>query len=65
MRSRDESTQDIQHDLAMFYADGEEKDKRAVVLRKELKKRGEKEPYNCRWIHNPYAALGKSLRYEL
>ena len=65
MGLKDESTQDIQWDLAMFYADREKKDKYAVTLRKELERRGEKKPINCRWICDSYAAFGKSLRYEL
>lgn len=57
--------EDIQHDLAMFIADGEDNDPLAIDFRQTLERQGAAIPTNCRWEHNVYAPFGQSLKYDL
>ena len=60
------TTEDIQHDLAMLYADKlYYYDDLTIAYENELKKRDAALPINCRWEHNIYARFKSELKYEL
>lgn len=56
-----ELTEDVQHDLAMALADGEND----ADLAAELLRRGAAQPVDCAWVHDPYARHGRRLVYQL
>ena len=59
-----ESTEDIQHDLAMSLADGEDGEFEAS-MKVELARRGAALPVECRWVYDYYARGGRRLKYEV
>lgn len=56
-----DATEDIQHDLALSMAHGDDD----IQARIELQKRGAKIPYSVRLEKGPYAPKLGSLRYEV
>lgn len=56
-----DATEDIQHDLAMSLASGEDD----IPARLELQKRGATLPHSARWEKGPYKPKMGSLRYEV
>ena len=59
-----ESVEDIQHDLAMSFADGEDGAFEAG-MRAELRRRGAGLPVRCAWVHDLYARGRRRLVYEV
>mgnify|MGYP001602019361 CR=1 FL=1 len=59
-----ESVEDIQRDLAMSFADGEDGDFEAG-MRAELMRRGAALPIECHWVHDSYARGRRRLVYEV
>lgn len=57
-------TDDIQHDLAMSLADGEDGDFEAS-MRAELVRRRAALPVGCKWVHDLYARGKRRLVYHL
>lgn len=56
-------TEDIQHDLAMFYADGD-KCSLAFAYEAELHRRNERLPTNCVWKRSQYNNLTVAYKIE-
>lgn len=67
--ARGYSTEDIQHDLAMYYADQEEPHlyhaDLVEIFEAVLNERGAPLPTKCRWEHSIYAYGKQKLLYEL
>ncbi len=59
------STQDLQYDLAMFQADGEQEGALASAMIAVLHERHVSLPTNARWVYDPYAPFKKRLLYDL
>lgn len=61
---KDETTADLQYDLAMSYAahDAHPLTRR---LEKELRRRHAPLPTQCRWEYDPYGRFKKTLKFDL
>ena len=59
-----ESTEDIQHDLAMLLADGEDGEFEAG-MKAELARRGKELSVRCHWVFDVYARGKRRLVYEV
>ena len=59
-----ESDEDIQHDLAMSLADGEDGEFEAG-MKAELARRGAGLPMQCKWVYDVYARGKRRLVYEV
>ena len=61
----DDLTKDIQHDLAMYMADGNMEDTTAIRMQQELQRRNATLPTNARWVYSSYSRFELRIEYEL